>query len=199
MMSQFNQEPNANGMMNEQQLNQISNALYSYCKVMSVPKMGAAPVVITILTGLIVVLLFVALGESLLTAIAIGAPISAVFAFLFWLAYRYRVGASKRLNSFLAEDGGQMMFCDFAYAQPFANDQFRLGRKYLYIKRGAVLKIDSIDDIVRVFTRSGVGVSAKVNDENGSMSCLLCMLPVFTDRPEIEKIRQAVRERQMSE
>ena len=49
MMSQFNQNPYANGMMNEQQLNQISNALYSYCKVMSVPKMGAAPAVITIL------------------------------------------------------------------------------------------------------------------------------------------------------
>jgi hypothetical protein len=188
-----------NGIMNEQQLNHLNHALYNYCKVMREPGLGAAPIVITVLTGSILTLLIAALGESLLLAVATGAIVSAVFAFLFWLAYRYRVGASKRLNSFLAEDGGQMMFSDFAYAQPFANDQFRLGRKYLYIKRGAVLKIDSIDDIVRVFTRSGVGVSAKVNDENGSMSCLLCMLPVFTDRPEIEKIRQAVRERQMSE
>ncbi len=199
MMSQFNQEPNANGMMNEQQLSQISNALYSYCKVMSVPKMGAAPAVITILIGLIVTLLFVALGESLMMALAVGAPISAVFAFLFWLAYRYRVEASKRLNSYLGEDGGQMMFSDFAYAQPFANDQFRLGRKYLYIKRGAVIKIASIDDIVRVFTRSGVGVHAKVNDASGSASFLLCILPQFNDRPKIEEIRNAVRERQMSE
>ena len=122
----------------------------------------------------------------------------AVFAFLFWLAYRYRVGASKRLNSFLAEDGGQMMFCDFAYAQPFANDQFRLGRKYLYIKRGAVLKIDSIDDIVRVFTRSCVGVHAKVNDASGSASFLLCILPVFSYGPKIDEIRKAVMQRQMS-
>jgi hypothetical protein len=198
-MSQLNQRYNTSGIMNEQQLNQPDQALYNYCKVMRVPKLGAAPIVITVLTGSILTLLIAALGESLLLAVATGAIVSAVFAFLFWLAYRYRVGASKRLNSFLAEDGGQMMFSDFAYAQPFANDQFRLGRKYLYIKRGAVLKIDSIDDIVRVFTRSGVGVSAKVNDENGSMSCLLCMLPVFTDRPEIERIRQAVRERQMSE
>ena len=88
MMSQFNQPPYANGMMNEQQLNQLSNALYSYYKVMSVPKMGAAPVVITVLKGLVATLLFVALGESLLTAMVIGTPINALLAFLCWLAYR---------------------------------------------------------------------------------------------------------------
>ena len=86
MLPQFNQNPYANGMMNEQQLNQISNALYSYCKVMSVPKMGAAPVVITVLSDLVATLLFVAIGESLLTAMVIGTPISALFTFLCWLA-----------------------------------------------------------------------------------------------------------------
>ena len=169
MMSQFNHHPYANGVMNEQQLNQISNALYSYCKVMRVPKLGAAPIVITVLAGLMATLLIAALGESLLMAVAIGASISVVFAFLFWLAYRYRVGASKRLNSYLGEDGGQTMFSDFASAQPCMGDQFRLGRYYLFIKNGAVLRLDSITDIIRVATRSGVGVSVTVNDENGSM------------------------------
>ena len=173
-----------------------SHALYSYCKVMRVPKMGAAPAVITILTGLMIALFIAVLGESLLLAIAVGAVVSAVFAFLCWLAYRYRVGASKRLNDFLAEDGGQMMYSDFASAQPFANDQFRLGRYYLYIKNGAVIKIDSITDLVRVYTRSCVGLSAKVNDQNGSNSFLLCRLPVLNDRAEIDKIRKAVMERQ---
>ncbi len=116
MMSQFNRDPYAAGMMNQQQFDQISYALYNYCKVMSVPKLGAAPVVITVLTGLTLTLIIAALGESLLLAIATGAIVSAVFAFLFWLAYRYRVGASKRLNSFLAEDGGRMMISDFATA-----------------------------------------------------------------------------------
>ena len=173
-----------------------SQAIYSYCKVMRVPKLGAAPVVITVLTGVILTLIIAALGESLLLAVAIGAIVSAVFAFLCGLAYRYRVAASKRLNSFLAEDGGRMMISDFATAQPFANDQFRLGRQYLYIKNGAVLKIDSIADLVRIYTRSGVGLSAKVNDANGSMSFLLCRLPLFSDRVEIDKIRKAVWERQ---
>ncbi len=196
MMPQFNQTPYANEMMNEQQVNQISNALYSYCKVMSVPKMGAAPVVIVGLIGLVTILLFVALGESLLTAVAIAAPICAVLAFLFWLAYRYRVGASKRLNSYLGEDGGQIMFSDFASAQPCMGDQFRLGRYYLFINNGAVLRLDSIVDIVRVATRSGIGVSVTVNDENGSMSLPLCKVHRFNDRAEIDEIRKAVLQRQ---
>ena len=196
-MSHFNQNPYANGMMNEQQLNQISNALYSYCKVMRVPKLGAAPIVITVLAGLMATLLIAALGESLLMAVAIGASISVVFAFLFWLAYRYRVGASKRLNSFYAEDNGRLMFSDFASAQPCMGDQFRLGRYYLFIKNGAVLRLDSITDIVRVASRSGVGVSVKVKDENGSMSLLLCKVHRFNDRAEIDEIRQAVMQRRM--
>ena len=197
-MSQYDQQYYAYGIMNEQQLSQLSNALYSYCKVMRVPKMGAAPAVISVLTGLILTLIIAALGESLLLAVAIGAIVSAVFAFLCWLAYRYRTGASKRLNAYLAADGGQTMYTDFGWAQPFANDQFRLGRQYLYIKNGAVLKIDSIADLVRIYTRSGVGLSAKVNDANGSMSFLLCILPQFSDRPKIDEIRNAVRQRQMS-
>ena len=198
MMSQFNQNPYANGMMNEHQLNQISNALYSYCKVMRVPKLGAAPIVITVLAGLMATLLIAALGESLLMAVAIGASISVVFAFLFWLAYRYRVGASKRLNSFYAEDNGRLMFSDFASAQPCMGDQFRLGRYYLFIKNGAVLRLDSITDIVRVACRSGVGVSVKVKDENGSMSLLLCKVHRFNDRAEIDEIRKAVMQRKFS-
>ena len=192
LMSQYDQQYYAYGMMNEQQLNQLSNALYSYCKVMRVPKMGAAPVVITVLTGLILTLIIAALGESLLLAVAIGAIVSAVFAFLCWLAYRYRTGASKRLNSYLAEDGGQTMYIDFGWAQPFANDQFRVGRYFLFIRNGAVLRIDSIADLVRVYTRSCVGLSAKVNDQNGSNSFLLCRLHVLNDRAEIDKIRKAV-------
>ena len=102
--------------MNENQLNQRGHVLYSYCKVMRVPKLGAYPVVVTVLAGLIQILIFTALGESLLTAMVIGASVSAVLAFLCWLAYRYRVGASKRLNSYLAVDGGQSMISDFASA-----------------------------------------------------------------------------------
>ena len=198
-MLQSNQKSYAAEKMNEQQIDQLSHALYSYCKVMSVPKMGAAPALITILTGLIATLFFAALGESLLTAVAIGIPISAVFAFLFWLAYRYRVGASKRLNSYLAEDGGRIMFSDFASAQPCMGDQFRLGSHYLFINNGAVLRLDSITDIVRVATRSGVGVSVTVNDENGSMSLPLCRVHRPNDRAEIDEIRKAVLQRKLSE
>ena len=199
MMSQFNRNSYDTGAMNEQQLNQLSHALYSYCKVMHVPKLGAAPVVITVLTGLILTLFIAALGESLLIAVTTGVIVSVVFAFLCWLAYRYRVGASKRLNSFLAEDGGRIMFSDFASAQPCMGDQFRLGRHYLFIRNGAVLRLDSINDIVRVATRSGVGVSVTVNDENGSMSLPLCRVHRPNDRAEIDEIRKAVLQRKLSE
>ena len=198
-MSRSNQESNANGIMNEQQLDQQSQALYSYCKVMRVPKMGAAPIVLTALEGLLLTLVIAVLGESLLIGVITGASVSAVFAFLFWLAYRYRVGASKRLNSYLAEDGEQLMISDFASSQLCMGDQFRLGRHYLFIRNGAVIRIDSITDIVRVATRSGVGVSVTVKDENGSMSLHLCMVHRLNDRAEIDEIRKAVKQRQMAE
>ena len=194
-MSQLNRKTNANGIMNGQQLDQPGQALYSYCKVMRVPKLGAAPGVITVLTGLILTFIIAALGVSLLLAVATGVIVSAVFVFLFWLAYRYRAGASKRLNSFLAEDGGRMMISDFAVAQPFVNDQFRLGRYYLYIRNGAVLKLDSIVDVVRIATRSGVGLNVTVNDTNGSMSFLICRLPMLNSWAAYDEIRNAVMQR----
>lgn len=199
-MSQFDQQYYANGMMNEQQLNQLSNALYSYCKVMRVPKMGAAPAVITILVGVIPILLFTALGESIGTAVLIGAPLTALFAFLCWLAYRYRSGASKRLNAYLAADGGQAMYIDFGWAQPFANDQFRVGRYFLFIRNGAVIRLDSVADIVRIVNHyravpTGVSLTVKVKDENGSMACPLCRLHVLNAAAEIEEIHRAVMQR----
>ena len=196
-MSQYNQNFYSNGIMNEQQLDQISNALYSYCKVMRVPKLGAAPVVITVLEGVIITLVIAAMGVTLWKAVLIGAIIGGLFAFICWLAYRYRVGASKRLNSFLDADGGQSMVIDFASAQPYADDQFRVGRYYLFIRNGAVLRRDSITDIVRVVSNyrmvlTGVYLSVSVNDENGSMTCPLCRVHMLKAGEEIEEIRRAV-------
>ncbi len=189
-MSQLNQRSDA--------ADQPNHALYSYCKVMRVPKMGAAPAVITIVTGLVLTLFLAALGESLSIAVLAGASVSAVFAFLFRLAYKYRVGASQRLNSYLAEGGGQIMFSDFTSAQPVMGDQFRLGKHYLFIKNGAVIRLDSIDDIILVGCRSGSGLSLTVKDENGSMTLPLCRLHALRAREEFAEIRQAVLQRDQS-
>lgn len=187
-MSQFNQEPYVAGIMNEQQLDQISSALYSYCKVMRVPKLGAVPIVVTVLEGLIITLVIAALGGTLLIAVVAGALVSAVFAFLCWLVYRYRAGASKRFNSYLAADGGRSIYYDFASAQPFANDQFRL---------------DSITDIVTIrghyrMVPTGVGLSVAVNDEHGSMSFPLCRVNMLNAQAEVDMIRNAVMQRHSS-
>ena len=203
-MSQLNQESYAAGVTNEQQLNQISRALYSYCKVMSVPKLGEVPIVVTVLEGLIITLVIAALGERLLTAAVIGASVSAVFTFLCWLAYRYRAGAAKRLNSYLAADGGRSMYSDFDSAQSFENDQFRLGRQYLFIKNGAVIRLDSITDIVRTISHyrmvpTGVYLSITVKDENGSMSLPLCRVHMLNAETEINEIRKAVLQRHLSD
>ena len=189
--------------MNESQLNQTGHALYSYCKVMRVPKLGAVPVIVTVLEGVVLTLVIAALGVSLLTAVVIGVSVSAVFAFLCWLAYRYRIGASKRLNTYLAADGEQKMISDFASAQPFVNDQFRLGRHYLFIRKGAIIRIDSITDVVRITTNyrmipTGVHLSLKVNDENGSMSLPLCRVHMLKAEEEINEIRKAVLQRHQS-
>ena len=203
-MAQSNQEFYATGIMNGQQLDQASQALNSYCKVMRVPKLGAVPVVVTILTGLLITLILAALGERIWTAVAIGAPVSALFAFLCWLFYRYRVGASKRLNTYLAADGGQGMIIDFASARPFVDNQFRVGRYYLFIKNGAVIKLDSIIDIVKVTSHyrmvpTAVFLSVKVKDENGNMACPLCRVHMLNAEAEIDEIRKAVIQRSLSE
>ncbi len=187
-------------MMNEQQLNQLSYALHNYCKVMRVPRLGAVPIVVTVLEGVILTLLIVAFGESIWLALAIGASVSAVFAFLCWLTYRLRAGASKRFNSYLAADGGRMMLIDFAWAQPFANDQFRLGRYFLFIKNSVVLRLDSITDIVTIrghyrMVPTGVYLSVAVNDEHGKMSFPLCSVHILNAQAEIDMIRNAVLQR----
>lgn len=89
------------------------------------------------------------------------------------------------------------MFSEFASAQRCMGDQFRLGRHYLFIKRGAVIRINSITDIVRVACRSGVGVSIKVEDESGKMTLPLCRVHRFNDRAEIDEIRNAIMQRQV--
>ena len=194
-MSQFNQEYYTNGISNRQQFDQMEQAFYNYCTIMRSPKLGAAPVVIVGFTGLLGTFLFVALGESLLTALAISAPICAVCAFLFWLAYRIRAGASKRFDAYTAADGGMGLFSDFAMAQSFAADQFRLGRYYLFIKNGAVLRRDSITDVVSTPTHSCIGLNVTVNDENGKMSFLICRLHGLSARANISEIRNIVLQR----
>ena len=92
------------------------------------------------------------------------------------------------------------MICDFASAQPFADDQFRLGRQYLFIKNGAVLRLDSITDIVRVtghyrMMPTGVYLTLKVKDENGSMAFPLCRVHMLNAQAEINEIRNAVMQR----
>ena len=196
-MSQLNQKSDAVEIINEQQPDQPGHALYSYCRVMRVPKLGAVPVVVTVLEGLTITLVTAALGVGIWTAVAIGALITALFAFLCWLAYRLRAGAAKRLNAYIAEDGGQGMFGDFASAQPFANDQFRLGRYYLFIKNGAVIRRNGIADIVRIVTNyrmvpTGVYLTVIVKDEHGNMSLPLCRVHIHNAGEEIAAIRQAL-------
>ena len=95
---------------------------------------------------------------------------------------------------------GQSMVSDFATAQPFVDDQFRLGRYYLFIHNGAVLSLDSITDIVRVNSHyrmvpTGVYLSVSVKDENGSMSFPLCRVHMIKADAEIDEIRKAVLQR----
>ena len=88
-----------------------------------------------------------------------------------------------------------MMISDFAFAQPFVNDQIRLGRYFLFIRNGAVLRIDGIVDVVKIPGRSGGGVSVKYNDQNGSMSFAICRLHLLGGWDDYYRIRDAVMQR----
>ena len=201
--ARLSRNPYAVGIMNEQQLNQSVNAFYNYCRVKRSAKLVPVSVAVTVLEGLIITLLVLAAGVKLWRAVFIGGFFSALFAFICWLAYRLQKGTSKRFNSYIVEDGGRRMFSDFASAQPFADDQFRLGNHYLFIKNGAVLRLDSITDLVRVITHcriilTGVYLTVKVKDEHGSMSCPLCRVHMLKAQAEIDEIRKAVMQRRDS-
>lgn len=60
-----------------------------------------------------------------------------------------------------------------------------------------MLKLDGIIDIVRVTSHyktvpTGVYLSVKVKDENGSMAFPLCRVHMLKAREEIDEIRKAV-------
>ena len=81
--------------------------------------------------------------------------------------------------------------------------QLMLGRYYLFIKNGAVIRLDSIIDIVRVTSHykmvpTAVFLSVKVKDENGSMACPLCRVHLLKAAAEIDEIRRAVMQRHLS-
>ncbi|MBR6300142.1 MAG: hypothetical protein IKR36_04500, partial [Clostridia bacterium] len=95
------------------------------------------------------------------------------------------------------------MYSDFSSAQPYVNDQFRVGKHYLFIKKGAVIRLDSITDIVKMRSHyrmvpTGVYLSISVEDENGSMSLPLCRVHMLKAEAEIDDIRKAVLQRHLS-
>ena len=195
-MSNQNRDPNPQ-TLTQAAPSQPGNTLYSYCRVKRNSKLVPVSIVVTVLEGVIISLLVATTGATLWTSVFIGGLISAMFAFLFWYAKRVQTGSAKRLKSYLAADGGQSMFSDFASAQPFANDQFRVGRQYLFIRNGAVLRLDSIIDIVRInhhyrFVPMGVSLTLKVNDEHGSMAFPLCRVHMLNAQAEVNEIRNPV-------
>ena len=114
--------------------------------------------------------------------------------------YRTLVGASKRLNTYFSKDGEANVLIDFSTAQPFADDQFRLGRHYLFIKNGAVLRNDSVTDIIRVISHykiipTGIWLSVTVEDENGSMAFPLCKVHMLKFGEEMNEIYNVIMQR----
>ena len=199
-MSQLNRDPNTDpNTWNKGEVapDQPVHAMYSYCKVKRDPRLVPVAVVVTVLEGVLITLLVLAAGVSLLRAVFIGGFFSALFAFIFWYAKRVQTGAVRRLDAYLAADGGRSMYSDFASAQPFADDQFRIGRHYLFIKNSAVLRLDSITDIVRInhhyrYVPTGVSLSVKVKDEHGSLAFPLCRVHLMNAQAEVNEIRDAV-------
>lgn len=185
--------------VNEQMLRQLGNDMGNYCKVQRVPKLGAAPVLIVLFEfAAISALCIVAAGVA--AGLFIGAFFGGVFALLVWLVYRLRVGASKRLNTYFGTDGEVNVLLDFASAEPFVNDQFRLGMKYLFIRNSAVLRIVNITD-VRIIVHhyriipTGFHLTAIVDDENGSLAFPLCRLHMFKFRSESEQVISTIMQR----
>ena len=178
------------GIMN-QQLNQQGQALYNYCKLKRTHKFVPVAIVVTVLMWLLITLL-AATVTPLLTAVFIGGIMGGLFGFLCWYVNKQQTGTATRLDYYLAADGGQGLFSDFALAQPFEDDQFRLGRQYLFIKNSTVLRLDSIYDIARINTNAGIYLSVKAKDEHGSIAYPLCRVHLLSASAEFDEIRKAV-------
>lgn len=188
---QPSRSPYGAGIMNQQQLNQQGQALYNYCKLKRSHKFVPVAIVVTVLMWLLITLL-VATVTPLLTAVFIGGIMGGLFGFLCWYVNKQQTGTATRLDYYLAADGGQGLFSDFASAQPFEDDQFRLGRQYLFIKNSTVLRLDSIYDIVRINTSAGIYLTVKAKDEHGSIAYPLCRVHLLSASEEFDEIRKAV-------
>ena len=91
--SQMNRDPNPQ-TLTQAAPSQPGNTLYSYCRVKRNSKLVPVSIVVTVLEGVIISLLVATTGATLWTSVFIGGFFSAMFAFIFWLAYRYQAGAA---------------------------------------------------------------------------------------------------------
>ena len=184
----------------EQQLYQLGQAMYDYTKIQRVPKIGFLPVLIVVLEGAVITPLCIA-AAGVYAGAFVGIFITALFALLVGLVYRLRAGSSKRLNTYFAQEGEAGILNEFACAQSFANDQFRLSIRYIFIKNGAVLRLADVCEVQRMIHHyriipTGFSLIVKVNDENGKMAFPLCRLRYFGNRAEAEQIADMIISRQ---
>lgn len=101
--------------MSQQQSFQLGKAMADYCKVMRVPKLGIVPVIVTVFV-MVAVSALITIASGIYVGLFVGAFFGALFAFIVWLGYRLRAGASKRLNSYFAQEGEEAVLSDFAIA-----------------------------------------------------------------------------------
>ena len=178
-----------------QELSAVGNALYDYCKVKLDPKLSKVGLAASIIVGVLLLIFGLAIGVYPIAFVGLGAGL--IVALVVWASYVGAVKNAQRLRNIFDHDGEEFVLREFASAQSFANDQFRMSGFYVFAKAKAVFRTTSIERVTRVkestnFIPTGVRLDVLISDETDTTNMTLCRLHMGKSKNEAEELYKEI-------
>ncbi|MCR5816720.1 MAG: hypothetical protein K6F91_07545 [Ruminococcus sp.] len=169
----------------------IAAEMFKYCSIDLEPKMSVAGIVIFAVLG--AAILAVGIMLSLMPFILVGLGVGVVGSLIVFAACKTAQKEAVRTRNLFAADGEQFILQEFASAQSFANDQFRMSGFYIFARIKGVYRTVNITKITRVtektnFIPTGVHLDANIDDEFGSTVVTLCRLHLGKSKNEADDL-----------
>ncbi|MBO6140552.1 MAG: zinc-ribbon domain-containing protein [Ruminococcus sp.] len=174
-----------------QELSAIGQALYDYCKVKLDPQLSKGGMAAGIIIGVLLLAFGLFIGVYQIALVGFFAGV--IVAVAVWGTY---VGAKKegaRLKSIFSRDGEEFVLREFASAQSFAQDQFRMSGFYIFARAKGIFRVVSVERVTRVkestnFIPTGVRLDVLISDETDTTNVTLCRLHMTKSQSEAEEL-----------
>ena len=187
-LAEVNAQPQAAASpVYDQELAAIGKAMYDYCKVELDPKISKGGMIAFAVLG--VLLLAAGIAMVLVPLMLIGAGVGLFGSLIVLGSGKMAVKNAQRLKNLFANDGEEFILREFASAQSFANDHFRMSGFYIFVKGKGIYRTVNIEKITRVtestnFIPTGVRLDALMSDEQGTVNITLCRLHLGKSKNE---------------